>query len=44
MSEKLTATDHVMKQSFWLGVYPGLTDEHINYVCDKVEEFLGIGF
>ena len=41
---ELTATNHVMKHSFWLGVYPGLTSKHIDYVCDKVEEFLGIGF
>jgi len=41
---ELTATDHVMKHSFWLGVYPALTSKHIDYVCDKVEEFLGIGF
>jgi len=41
---KLTATDQVMEHSFWVGVYPGLTSAHIDYICDKVEEFLGIGF
>ncbi len=40
----LTNTDVVMNQSFWLGVYPGLTTEHLDYVADKIEEFVGVGF
>jgi CDP-6-deoxy-D-xylo-4-hexulose-3-dehydrase len=44
VSGELNNTNHVMKNSFWIGVYPGLENEHLDYVCDKIEEFLGIGF
>ena len=40
----LTNTDVVMDRTFWLGVYPGLTDEHLDYMASKVESFFGIGF
>ena len=41
---ELTVTDRVMNQAFWLGVYPGLTTAHLDYVVEKMEEFFGIGF
>jgi CDP-6-deoxy-D-xylo-4-hexulose-3-dehydrase len=41
---ELTNTDIVMNQTFWLGTYPGLSEEHLDYIADKLEEFLGIGF
>lgn len=44
ISGELKNTNHVMKQSFWIGVYPGLENEHLDYICEKIEEFLGIGF
>lgn len=28
----LHATDHIMKNSFWIGVYPGMTDEKLDYM------------
>ena len=31
----LANTDVVMIQTFWIGVYPGLTDKHIGYVIDR---------
>ena len=37
----LTMTDFVMNNSFWVGVYPGMTDDIIDYVakaiCDAVK-------
>lgn len=36
---ELTNTDRVLKNTFFIGVYPGLTEEKINYVCDSVKEF-----
>ena len=44
VSGELTNTDIVMNQTFWLGVYPGLTNEHLDFVVDKIETFLGINF
>lgn len=44
VSGELTNTDIVMKQTFWLGVFPGLQTEHLDYVVNKLEEFLGINF
>lgn len=44
VSGELTNTDKVMNQTFWLGVYPGLKTEHLDYVVEKLEEFLGVSF
>jgi CDP-6-deoxy-D-xylo-4-hexulose-3-dehydrase len=30
----LDVTDLVMKQTFWVGVYPGLTEDHIHYMIN----------
>ncbi len=34
----LTNADFVMENAFWLGVFPGLTDAHIDYVVNTVHE------
>lgn len=44
VSGTLENTDIVMEQTFWLGVFPGLTEEHLEYVVDKLEEFFGLNF
>lgn len=44
VSGDLTNTDVVMNQTFWLGVYPGLTKEMLDYVVEKIETFLGVNF
>ncbi len=44
VSGDLTNTDIVMNQTFWLGVYPGLTHEHLDFVISKLEEFFGLNF
>ncbi|MCH2239354.1 MAG: lipopolysaccharide biosynthesis protein RfbH [Blastomonas sp.] len=44
VSGDLTNTDIVMNQTFWIGVYPGLTTEHLDYIVTKLEEFFGLGF
>lgn len=36
----LTNTDHVMDGTFWIGVYPGLTEEMLSYVVETFGEFL----
>ena len=32
----LTRTDEVMERVFWVGVYPGLTQSMLDYVCDML--------
>lgn len=36
----LANTDKIMTQSFWIGVYPGLTEEMLEYVTKKIEDFV----
>ena len=44
VSDDLANTDIVMNQTFWLGVWPGLTTQQLDYVVDKLEEFFGLNF
>ena len=36
----LTNTDIVMNRSFWLGTYPGLTHEMLDFVAESIAEFM----
>ncbi len=36
----LTNTDIVMRRTFWVGVYPGLTIPMLDYIADSILEFL----
>lgn len=36
----LTTTDHIMNNTFWIGVYPGMTDEMLDYMADTIKEFV----
>lgn len=40
----LRNTDIVMDQTFWLGVYPGLTQQMLDYMVDRLESFFGVNF
>lgn len=44
VSGELTNTDIVMNQTFWLGTFPALGQQQLNYIADKVEEFFGVNF
>jgi len=35
----LTNSDTIMNRTFWIGVYPGLGDEHIGYVLQVIRDF-----
>ena len=35
----LKNTDKVMNDGFWIGVYPGLTDDMLNYIVEQFESF-----
>ena len=41
---ELTNTDIIMKNTFWIGVYPGLKKEHLDFIIEKFEEFFGLSF
>lgn len=36
----LSNTDIVMRRSFWVGVFPGLTGPMLNYIADSIIEFI----
>lgn len=44
VSGTLTNTDTVMNQTFWLGVWPGLARDQLDYMAEKLEEFFGLNF
>lgn len=44
VSGELTNTDRVMNDTFWIGVYPGLTREMLDFAIEKIEAFFGVNF
>jgi CDP-6-deoxy-D-xylo-4-hexulose-3-dehydrase len=44
VSGDLRNTDIVMNQTFWIGVFPGLTQEMLNYAAEQIETALGLNF
>jgi CDP-6-deoxy-D-xylo-4-hexulose-3-dehydrase len=41
---ELTNTDKIMNDTLWIGVYPGLTEEMLGFVVEKIEAFFGVNF
>ena len=41
---ELANTDRTMNDTFWLGIYPALQQEHFDYIGEKLEEFFGLNF
>lgn len=41
---ELTNTELTMNNTFWMGVQPALTSEHLDFIADKLEEFFGLNF
>ncbi|VVE14725.1 lipopolysaccharide biosynthesis protein RfbH [Pandoraea terrigena] len=41
---ELTNTDIIMNQTFWVGIYPGLSTEMLDFVAEKIETYLGVNF
>lgn len=35
----LANTDRIMNDAFWIGVYPGMTEEMLDYMVKKIREF-----
>ena len=38
---KLENTDRIMRDSFWIGVYPGMDGARIDYMIDVVKDAIG---
>ncbi|EXI67265.1 MAG: L-glutamine:2-deoxy-scyllo-inosose aminotransferase [Candidatus Accumulibacter adjunctus] len=37
----LTQTDRVLDDTFWIGLWPGLSEEMLDFTCTRISEFLG---
>ena len=37
----LCNTDRIMKDTFWIGVYPGMTDEKLDHMVKALKEAVG---
>ena len=44
ISGALTNTDIVMNNTFWVGVYPGLTEAMLDHIAVSLETFVGVNF
>ncbi len=40
----LTNTDITMNQTFWVGIFPALSEEHLEFIAEKLEEYFGVNF
>ena len=38
----LSSTDRIMRDTFWVGVYPGMTDEMIDYMAKVIRGAVGM--
>ncbi len=38
----LDQTDRIMRDSFWIGVYPGMTDQKLDYMVEKIKEYINL--
>ena len=36
----LENTDLVMNNLFWIGVYPGIDEVQMNFMCDVIQKFM----
>lgn len=41
---ELPVADQIMHNTFWIGVWPGLTDVQLDYSAEHIGQFIGVGF
>ena len=41
---ELKNTNKIMESTFWLGVYPGLTQEMLDFIFNRIRSYLGLDF
>ena len=39
----LQVADIITERTFWVGIWPGLSEDMLDYVADKIGEFFGMG-
>jgi CDP-6-deoxy-D-xylo-4-hexulose-3-dehydrase len=44
ISGTLDGADRIMTSCFWVGIYPGLDAERLDYLAEQLEQFFGAGF
>lgn len=44
VSGELKNTDRIMNDTFWIGVYPGLSEQMLDFAAERMETFFGINF
>ena len=44
VSGELMNTDKIMNDTFWVGVYPGLSESMLDFVAEKLEAYFGVNF
>ncbi len=44
ISGELINTDKIMNDTLWIGVYPGLNEEMLGFVVERIETFFGVNF
>ena len=42
ISGELINTDNIMNNTFWIGVYPGLSEAMLDYVAAQIESYFGV--
>tara|TARA_B100001287_G_C22189293_1_gene302797 strand:+ start:80 stop:211 length:132 start_codon:yes stop_codon:yes gene_type:complete len=40
MTQDLNNTDTIMKNTFWIGVFPGLEKELLDYIFESIKSFV----
>lgn len=40
----LKNTEKTMNDTFWVGIFPALGKEHLDYIAEQLEEFFGLNF
>jgi CDP-6-deoxy-D-xylo-4-hexulose-3-dehydrase len=44
ISGSLENADHIMRNTFWLGIHPALNSNMLAYVAEQIKTFLGVNF
>ena len=44
VSGELRNTDIIMNDTFWVGVFPGLTEPMLDYIAESIRTFFGLNF